>query len=186
MICQPKASLKIRRSAQPSLIVPQRHPAEAHLAARIDRFGSHSDQPRPKRHRRCDGDVLDQPVEIAEVNGASSSSLLPRSDNALLSAVLPTTNCRDRRLNLNGGWSADPRRNRSRRGLSHTRYDNMAEASSSSLRRSAHRSSGLRTVDERRAALVKMQTDYRATPAQCGILRWQMVCRIMYASCHCG
>lgn len=113
---------------------------------------------------------MDQSVEIAEVNGASSSSLLPRSDDALLSAVIPTTKRRDRRLNLNSGWSADPRRNRSRRGLSHTRYDNMAEASSSSLRRSARRSRGSEIVDEGRAALVKMQTDYRATPVRFSIL----------------
>ena len=141
-----------------------------HVAARRDRFSSHSDRPRPGRRRGCEGGAVDQSVEIAEVNGASSSSLLPRSDDALLSTVIPTTKRRDRRLNLNSGWSADPRRNRSRRGLSHTRYDNMAEASSSSLRRSARRSRGSEIVDEGRAALVKMQTDYRATPVRFSIL----------------
>src|SRR3954452_12653391 len=61
---------------------------EPHIAARRDRRGSHSDQPRPGRRRGCKGDTLDRFVEIPEVNGAGSSGLLARFDDALLSAAI--------------------------------------------------------------------------------------------------
>jgi thiamine pyrophosphate-dependent acetolactate synthase large subunit-like protein len=72
-------------------------------------------------------------------------------------------------ISLNGGWTADPKRDKPGRDLGYTRFDKMAEtlgcygeyvdkAESIRLPSSARR----RRVDDGAVALVNVRTDYRA------------------------
>ncbi len=72
-------------------------------------------------------------------------------------------------ISLNGGWTADPQRNKPGRDLGYTRYDKMAEGlgcygeyveQPEEIRPALERAQ--RQVDEGRVALVNVKTDYRA------------------------
>ena len=72
-------------------------------------------------------------------------------------------------ISLNGGWTADPERNKPGRDLGYTRYDKMAEALGL-LRRICRRARGIRPalqrawkkVEEGMVGFVNVKTDYRA------------------------
>jgi thiamine pyrophosphate-dependent acetolactate synthase large subunit-like protein len=72
-------------------------------------------------------------------------------------------------ISLNGGWTADPQRNKPGRDLGYTRYEKMAEAlgchgeyvdKPEDIRPALERAQ--REVDKGRVALVNVRTDYRA------------------------
>jgi thiamine pyrophosphate-dependent acetolactate synthase large subunit-like protein len=72
-------------------------------------------------------------------------------------------------ISLNGGWTADPERNKPGRDLGYTRYDKMAEGlgcyseyveQPEEIRPALERAQ--QQVDEGRVALVNVKTDYRA------------------------
>ncbi len=72
-------------------------------------------------------------------------------------------------ISLNGGWTADPQRNKPGRDLGYTRYDKMAEGlgcygeyveQPEEIRPALERAQ--KQVDEGRVALVNVKTDYRA------------------------
>jgi thiamine pyrophosphate-dependent acetolactate synthase large subunit-like protein len=72
-------------------------------------------------------------------------------------------------ISLNGGWTADPQRNKPGRDLGYTRYDKMAEGlgcyseyveQPEDIRPALERAQ--KQVDEGRVALVNVKTDYRA------------------------
>jgi thiamine pyrophosphate-dependent acetolactate synthase large subunit-like protein len=72
-------------------------------------------------------------------------------------------------ISLNGGWTADPERNKPGRDLGYTRYDKMAEGlgcyaeyveQPEDIRPALERAQ--KQVDEGRVALVNVKTDYRA------------------------
>lgn len=72
-------------------------------------------------------------------------------------------------ISLNGGWTADPDRNKPGRNLGYTRYDKMAEAlgcyaefvdKAEGIRPALERAQ--KEVDKGRVALVNVRTDYRA------------------------
>ena len=72
-------------------------------------------------------------------------------------------------ISLNGGWTADPERNKPGRDLGYTRYDKMAEGlgcyseyveQPEEIRPALERAQ--KQVDEGRVALVNVKTDYRA------------------------
>jgi thiamine pyrophosphate-dependent acetolactate synthase large subunit-like protein len=72
-------------------------------------------------------------------------------------------------ISLNGGWTADPQRNKPGRDLGYTRYDKMAEGlgcyseyveQPEGIRPALERAQ--KQVDEGRVALVNVKTDYRA------------------------
>jgi thiamine pyrophosphate-dependent acetolactate synthase large subunit-like protein len=72
-------------------------------------------------------------------------------------------------ISLNGGWTADPERNKPGRDLGYTRYDKMAEGlgcygeyveQPEEIRPALDRAQ--KQVDEGRVALVNVKTDYRA------------------------
>jgi len=72
-------------------------------------------------------------------------------------------------ISLNGGWTADPNREKPGRDLGYTRYDKMAEAlgcygeyveRAEDIRPALERAQ--RQVDEGRVAVVNVRTDYRA------------------------
>ncbi|MBN9562962.1 MAG: thiamine pyrophosphate-binding protein [Alphaproteobacteria bacterium] len=72
-------------------------------------------------------------------------------------------------ISLNGGWTADPNREKPGRDLGYTRYDKMAEAlgcygeyveRAEDIRPALERAQ--RQVDEGRVAVVNVKTDYRA------------------------
>jgi thiamine pyrophosphate-dependent acetolactate synthase large subunit-like protein len=72
-------------------------------------------------------------------------------------------------ISLNGGWTADPERNKPGRDLGYTRYDKMAEGlgcygeyveNPEDIRPALERSQ--KQVDNGRVALVNVKTDYRA------------------------
>jgi thiamine pyrophosphate-dependent acetolactate synthase large subunit-like protein len=72
-------------------------------------------------------------------------------------------------ISLNGGWTADPDRNKPGRDLGYTRYDKMAEGlgcyseyveKPEEIRPALERAQ--KQVDEGRVALVNVKTDYRA------------------------
>src|SRR3954466_7626578 len=72
-------------------------------------------------------------------------------------------------ISLNGGWTADPDRNKPGRDLGYTRYDKMAEGlgcyseyveQPEEIRPALERAQ--KQVDEGRVALVNIKTDYRA------------------------
>jgi thiamine pyrophosphate-dependent acetolactate synthase large subunit-like protein len=72
-------------------------------------------------------------------------------------------------VSLNGGWTADPQRNKPGRDLGYTRYDKMAEGlgcygeyveQPEDIRPALERAQ--KQVDEGRVALVNVKTDYRA------------------------
>ena len=72
-------------------------------------------------------------------------------------------------ISLNGGWTADPERNKPGRDLGYTRYDKMAEGlgcygeyveQPEQIRPALERAQ--KQVDEGRVALVNVKTDYRA------------------------
>jgi thiamine pyrophosphate-dependent acetolactate synthase large subunit-like protein len=72
-------------------------------------------------------------------------------------------------ISLNGGWTADPQRNKPGRDLGYTRYDKMAEGlgcyseyveKPEDIRPALERAQ--KQVDEGRVALVNVKTDYRA------------------------
>jgi thiamine pyrophosphate-dependent acetolactate synthase large subunit-like protein len=72
-------------------------------------------------------------------------------------------------ISLNGGWTADPERNKPGRDLGYTRYDKMAEGlgcygeyveQPEEIRPALERAQ--KQVDEGRVALVNVRTDYRA------------------------
>jgi len=72
-------------------------------------------------------------------------------------------------ISLNGGWTADPQRNKPGRDLGYTRYDKMAEGLGcygeyverpEDIRPALERAQ--RKVDEGQVALVNVKTDYRA------------------------
>jgi thiamine pyrophosphate-dependent acetolactate synthase large subunit-like protein len=72
-------------------------------------------------------------------------------------------------ISLNGGWTADPNRDKPGRELGYTRYDKMAEALGchgeyverpEDIRPALERAQ--KQVDEGRVALVNVKTDYRA------------------------
>ena len=72
-------------------------------------------------------------------------------------------------ISLNGGWTADPERNKPGRDLGYTRYDKMAEGlgcygeyveNPEDIRPALERAQ--KKVDEGMVALVNVRTDYRA------------------------
>jgi len=72
-------------------------------------------------------------------------------------------------ISLNGGWTADPQRNKPRRDLGYTRYEKMAEAlgcygdyvdKAEDIRPALERAQ--KEVDKGRVAVVNVRTDYRA------------------------
>ena len=72
-------------------------------------------------------------------------------------------------ISLNGGWTADPERNKPGRDLGYTRYDKMAEGlgcygeyveKPEDIRPALERAQ--KKVDEGMVALVNVKTDYRA------------------------
>jgi thiamine pyrophosphate-dependent acetolactate synthase large subunit-like protein len=72
-------------------------------------------------------------------------------------------------ISLNGGWTADPNRDKPGRDLGYTRYDRMAEAlgcygeyvdKAEDIRGALERAQ--REVDAGRVAVVNVRTDYRA------------------------
>jgi thiamine pyrophosphate-dependent acetolactate synthase large subunit-like protein len=72
-------------------------------------------------------------------------------------------------ISLNGGWTADPQRNKPGRELGYTRYDKMAEAlgcygdyveKAEDIRPALERAQ--KEVDKGRVAVVNVRTDYRA------------------------
>jgi thiamine pyrophosphate-dependent acetolactate synthase large subunit-like protein len=72
-------------------------------------------------------------------------------------------------ISLNGGWTADPNRDKPGRDLGYTRYDKMAEAlgcygeyveEPQEIRPALDRAQ--KQVDDGRVALVNIKTDYRA------------------------
>jgi thiamine pyrophosphate-dependent acetolactate synthase large subunit-like protein len=72
-------------------------------------------------------------------------------------------------ISLNGGWTADPQRNKPGRDLGYTRYDKMAEAlgcygeyveKAEDIRPALDR--GQKQVDAGKVAVVNVRTDYRA------------------------
>ncbi len=72
-------------------------------------------------------------------------------------------------ISLNGGWTADPNRDKPGRNLGYTRYDKMAEAlgcyaefvdKAEGIRPALERAQ--KEVDKGRVALVNVKTDYRA------------------------
>ena len=73
-------------------------------------------------------------------------------------------------ISLNGGWTADPKRDKPGRDLGYTRYDKMAEALGllRRVRRQGRRTSARRWSARRRrstrawSAVVNVRTDYRA------------------------
>jgi thiamine pyrophosphate-dependent acetolactate synthase large subunit-like protein len=72
-------------------------------------------------------------------------------------------------ISLNGGWTADPNRDKPGRDLGYTRYERMAEAlgcygeyvdKAEDIRSALERAQ--RQVDDGRVAVVNVRTDYRA------------------------
>jgi thiamine pyrophosphate-dependent acetolactate synthase large subunit-like protein len=72
-------------------------------------------------------------------------------------------------VSLNGGWTADPQRNKPGRELGYTRYDKMAETlgcygeyveKAEDIRPALDRAQ--KQVDKGKVALVNVRTDYRA------------------------
>jgi thiamine pyrophosphate-dependent acetolactate synthase large subunit-like protein len=70
-------------------------------------------------------------------------------------------------ISLNGGWIADPKREKPGRDLGYTRYEKMAEAlgcdgvdTAEDIRPALERAQ--REVDKGRVAVVNVRTDYRA------------------------
>jgi thiamine pyrophosphate-dependent acetolactate synthase large subunit-like protein len=72
-------------------------------------------------------------------------------------------------ISLNGGWTADPKREKPGRELGYTRYEKMAEAlgcygeyvdKAEEIRPALER--GQREVDKGSVALINVRTDYRA------------------------
>jgi thiamine pyrophosphate-dependent acetolactate synthase large subunit-like protein len=72
-------------------------------------------------------------------------------------------------ISLNGGWTADPQRNKPGRDLGYTRYDRMAETlgchgeyveKAEDIRSALDRAQ--KQVDAGRVAVVNVRTDYRA------------------------
>ena len=72
-------------------------------------------------------------------------------------------------ISLNGGWTADPKREKPGRDLGYTRYDKMAEAlgcygeyveKAEDIRPALERAQ--KEVDEGSVAVVNVATDYRA------------------------
>ena len=72
-------------------------------------------------------------------------------------------------VSLNGGWTADPQRNKPGRELGYTRYDKMAESlgcygeyvdKAEDIRPALERAQ--KKVDQGMVALVNVRTDYRA------------------------
>ena len=72
-------------------------------------------------------------------------------------------------ISLNGGWTADPKREKPGRDLGYTRYDKMAEAlgcygeyveKAEDIRPALERAQ--KKVDKGMVALVNVRTDYRA------------------------
>jgi len=72
-------------------------------------------------------------------------------------------------ISLNGGWTADPKREKPGRDLGYTRYDKMAEAlgcygdyvdKAEDIRPALERAQ--KEVDKGRVAVVNVRTDYRA------------------------
>ena len=80
------------------------------------------------------------------------------------------TNCRcSSSISLNGGWTADPERNKPGRDLGYTRYDIMAQGlgchgeyveKPEDIRPALERAQ--KKVDEGMCAFVNVKTDYRA------------------------
>ena len=72
-------------------------------------------------------------------------------------------------ISLNGGWTADPQRNKPGRNLGYTRFDKMAETlgcygeyveQPEDIRPALERAQ--KKVDDGMVALVNVKTDYRA------------------------
>ena len=72
-------------------------------------------------------------------------------------------------ISLNGGWTADPKREKPGRDLGYTRYDKMAETlgcygeyvdKAEDIRPALERAQ--KEVDKGRVAVVNVRTDYRA------------------------